>query len=117
MDRETRRARTLRVATARLRLRIRIVEPFKEYFAWWANPPQLMRVRPWHLSAGYYAKVTPMHCNCRKRKHGQPKVWGQGMCCCEDRKRVYKWRQEAARVNRLVTRYAWEDWDADELVC
>ena len=117
MDRETRRTRTLRVATARLRLRISVVEPLKERWCWWLDPPVFALNRPWHLrSASYYAKITPLHCNCRKRKHGQPKVWGQGMCCCDDRKRIYKWRQEAARVNRLVTRYAWEDWDEDELV-
>jgi len=100
MDRrEDRRDRTRRVAESRLRDRL-----------FWVGRDHL----GWHLgSPFYFAKSTPLHCDCRKRRHGAPKrPWG--MCCINSRDRIYAWRWEARELNRLAVRF-WEDWDDDDL--
>ncbi|OHD25069.1 MAG: hypothetical protein A2Y38_02665 [Spirochaetes bacterium GWB1_59_5] len=57
----------------------------------------------------------PLSCNCRKRKHGQPKVWGDGMCCCDDRRRVIRWRQQERQLRWTVWHEVEPDWNSDRL--
>jgi hypothetical protein len=56
----------------------------------------------------------PLSCNCRKRAHGQPKN-DAGMCCCGDRRRVIRWRQQERQLRWAVWHEVDPDWDCDRL--
>jgi len=105
MDRGTRRHRTNRIIARRLALHL------------------LFDHTPWNRVLELEGRFTcnycdhsprfldthrPCSCGCSKRQHGRPGV-ASGMCCCDDRKRVYKWRKEARELNRLVT----QGWEGD----
>jgi hypothetical protein len=100
MDREERRFRTRRIAERRLRDRL-----------FWVGRCDI----EWHLgSPFYYAKVAPLHCDCRKRRHGAPRR-PSGMCDCGYRFRIYAWRLHARDVDRLAVRFRREDWEGDDI--
>lgn len=46
------------------------------------------------LADTYFAKRRAVSCDCRKRKHGNPRV-AAGMCDVGNRDRIYEWRDEA----------------------
>lgn len=68
-----------------------------------------------HPGANFWDTHRPLSCNCRKRKHGRPKVWGDGMCCCDDRRRVYRWRQQERQFRWTAEHEIALDWDADRM--
>lgn len=112
MERSTRRAerreKSLRIAQHRLSDHI-----------FWVHPQNRTDTgRCWcqsHPGANFWDTHRPLSCNCRKRKHGQPKVWGDGMCCCDDRRRVIRWRQQERQLRLALWHELEPDWDGDRL--
>lgn len=43
----------------------------------------------------------PFSCGCRKRAHGAPRR-DVGMCCTEERQRIYRWRLDARELQMGV---------------
>ena len=103
MNRGTRRDRTHRIIVQRRNLHMHFAHSVRaSFFTCFCDDK----------GPNIWSTHRPCSCHCSKRKHGQPKVWG-GMCCCDDRKRVYRWRSEVKDLNRLVS-LGWET-DSDEL--
>lgn len=53
------------------------------------------------LSRTYFSKRTSGGCDCRKRRKGRPRV-ASGMCCIEERERIYEWRLEGRLLREVV---------------
>lgn len=53
------------------------------------------------LSNTYFAKRSSGGCDCRKRRAGRPRV-AAGMCCIEERDRIYEWRLEGRLLRDVV---------------
>lgn len=107
MDRGTRRDRTNRIIAQRFVLHRQVVHSNQMEVSGWT------RCVPCEHGTHFWATHHPMSCHCTKRAKGRPKV-GRGMCCCGDRKRVYRWRNEVRELNRLLS-LGWEE-DSDRLV-
>jgi len=101
-DRGERRARTLRVCEARLRL--------KKHHSWWEVDWEAYR-EEWKLTQYCYAKDRPYSCRCSKHSKGNPKI-GHGICNCGYRYRVLGLRHVARQVRDLARRRN-IDWESD----
>jgi len=56
-----------------------------------------------HMPQHHWVKSGICCCNCRKRKHGAPRQ-DMGLCHCEARERIYRWRSLSLDINRRVLR-------------
>lgn len=88
-----RRARTLRVSTARRRCHLRNVHG--------GDPSQVDCVC--ELARFYFAKRKPLACDCRRPKRGRPRL-DTGICHWSWRKRIYETRRlYREQLNAIVS--------------
>jgi len=103
MDRGERRARTARVARHQheLRQRMFLGRPVAALGPTTSDHPH------------FWAKRSALGCNCRGRKHGNPRVSG-GLCGMGGRDAIYELRNRTREL-RVLIRRGWTDWEAEEV--
>ena len=106
LGRGERRARTLRVCQARLRLMR------SDCFYWDKSWEEYQE--KWGITLFRYSKDRPLSCRCSKHSKGNPKI-GHGICSCGPRMRVLGLRHVARNVQDLA-RQRNVDWDSDDVV-
>jgi hypothetical protein len=100
-----RRARTIRRALTRRRDHLRLIH---------GGDPNAVACLC-ELAPLYFAKRRACGCHCRKRRRGQPRL---GVGDKSDlRARVYRLRDDARELNRLISRRCDPDGDAVALLC